>query len=458
PVQYADYAVWQREQLSAQELDAQLDFWQWKLAGVQPLELPADRPRPPVLGYAGALHTFRLSAHATGGLTRAAQEHGASLFMATTALSSLLLARWSGRKDIALGTLSSGRDRAEVEGLIGFFVNTLVLRSDVDELRTFGEFLDSVRETVLEAFAHGDAPFSRVVDAVVTERDLSRPPLVQALIAFQNTPAPPLRLHGVELSEQPLTRDFSLFDLTFTYWEEDGELRGSVEYSTDLFDASTIERLTGHLVTLADALAAPGGAERPMAALAMLTEGERARVDADRAGAERPLPDVTVIELFQRQAARTPDAPAVVSDSGTLTYAELNERANRLAHHLIAQGVGPEDVVALALPRSAALVVALLAVLKTGGAYLPLDPGHPADRLAYTLRDAEPVRVLTDTATRELVADSKCPLLLLDDPAGGEGYEPAAHAVVDPVRRHAAHHPAYVIYTSGSTGRPKGVV
>ncbi|WP_193564100.1 non-ribosomal peptide synthetase, partial [Streptomyces sp. L-9-10] len=241
PVQYADYAVWQREHLSADELDAQLDFWQRKLAGVQPLELPADRPRPPVLGHAGALHTFRLSAHATDGLTRAARQHGASLFMATTALSSLLLARWSGRRDIALGTLSSGRDRAEVEGLIGFFVNTLVLRSDVDELRTFGEFLDSVRETVLEAFAHGDAPFSRVVDAVVTERDLSRPPLVQALVAFQNTPAAPMRLHGVELSEQPLSRDFSLFDLTFTYWEEGGELRGSVEYSTDLFDASTIE-------------------------------------------------------------------------------------------------------------------------------------------------------------------------------------------------------------------------
>nr|UNF16781.1 DsaG [Streptomyces scopuliridis] len=458
PVQYADYAVWQREHLTERELDTQLDFWRRKLAGVQPLELPADRPRPPVLGYSGALHTFRLSARATDGLTRAAQEHGASLFMATTALSSLLLARWSGRQDIALGTLSSGRDRAEVEGLIGFFVNTLVLRTDVDELRTFGEYLDSVRETVLEAFAHGEAPFSRVVDAVVTERDLSRPPLVQALIAFQNTPAAPMRLHGVELSEQPLSRDFSLFDLTFTYWEEGGELRGSVEYSTDLFDASTIERLTGHLVTLAEALAAPGGAERPMAGLAMLTEAERTRIDADRAGVERQLPDATVVDLFQRQVARTPDAPAVVSHGTTLSYAELNERANRLAHHLIAQGVGPEDVVALALPRSLSLVVALLAVLKTGGAYLPLDPGHPADRLAYTLRDAEPVHVLTDTATRDLVADSKSPVLLLDSPAGSDGYDPAAYEAVDPVRRHAARHPAYVIYTSGSTGRPKGVV
>ncbi|MEV6424514.1 amino acid adenylation domain-containing protein [Streptomyces sp. NPDC051662] len=458
PVQYADYAVWQREHLTERELDTRLDFWRRKLAGVQPLELPADRPRPPILGYSGALHTFRLSARATDALTRAAQEHGASLFMATTALTSLLLARWSGRRDIALGTLSSGRDRAEVEGLIGFFVNTLVLRSDVDELRTFGEFLDSVRETVLEAFAHGDAPFSRVVDAVVTERDLSRPPLVQALIAFQNTPAAPMRLHGVELSEQPLSRDFSLFDLTFTYGEEGGELRGSVEYSTDLFDASTIERLTGHLVTLAEALAAPGGSERPMAGLVMLTEGERARIDADRSGAERALPDTTVVELFQRQVARTPDAPAVVSHGTTLSYTELNERANRLAHHLIAQGVGPEDVVALALPRSLSLVVALLAVLKTGGAYLPLDPGHPADRLAYTLRDAEPVHVLTDTATRDLVADSKSPVLLLDSPAGSGGYDPAAYAAEDPVRRHAAQHPAYVIYTSGSTGRPKGVV
>ncbi|UNO41481.1 non-ribosomal peptide synthetase [Streptomyces sp. MST-110588] len=463
PVQYADYAVWQRERLSGGELDRQLDFWKAKLASVAPLELPTDRPRPPVRTYSGALHTFRLSRRATQGLARAAQEHGASLFMATTALSALVLSRWSGQRDIALGTLSSGRDRAEVEGLIGFFVNTLVLREDVDEQQPFGTFLGSVRETVLEAFAHGDAPFERVVDAVVTERDMSRPPLVQALIAFQNTPAEPMDLHGVTLSEQPMSRDFALFDLTFNYWEENGELRGSVEYSTDLFDLSTVERLAGHLATLAEGLAEDGATARPMAALPMLTPGELERLATDRAGAGHPLPyDRTVTDAIERQAARTPAATAVVCGDRSLTYAQLNDRANRLAHHLKALGVGPEDVVALAVPRSTDLVVALLAVLKAGGAYLPIDPTYPADRLTYMVQDARPRCVVTDTATRAQLPSFDVPFtmpfVLLDDAEGPAGFDASGYPAHDPARTHTPQHPAYVIYTSGSTGRPKGVV
>ncbi|WP_240045899.1 condensation domain-containing protein, partial [Streptomyces sp. L-9-10] len=241
PLAYADFAVWQRERLTGGELDRQLDYWRGKLAALTPLDTATDRPRPAVRGYAGAAYPFRFPAGLTERLTTLARGRGATLFMAVTALSQLLLSRHSGRRDIAVGTPVSGRDRGEAEPIVGFFVNTLVLRSDVDELRTFGEFLDSVRETVLEAFAHGEAPFEQVVDALVTERDLSRPPLVQAMVALQNAPSAPLRLDGVELAEEPLPRDFALFDLTFTYWEEGGELRGSVEYSTDLFDASTIE-------------------------------------------------------------------------------------------------------------------------------------------------------------------------------------------------------------------------
>ncbi|MFI9050849.1 amino acid adenylation domain-containing protein [Streptomyces sp. NPDC053427] len=461
-VQYADYAVWQRDHLSGAELERQLDFWKLELDHVAPLELPTDRPRPPVRGSAGALYTFGLSPAATAGLARTAQDHGASLFMAVTALSQLVLARWSGQRDIALGTLSSGRDRGEVEDLIGFFVNTLVLREDVDENLPFGEFLDSVRETVLAAFAHGEVPFERVVDAVVAERDLSRPPLVQALIAFQNTPAEPLHLHGLKLSEQPLARDFSLFDLTLNYWEEDGALRGSVEYSTDLFDEPTIARLTGHLATLAEALTAPEATERPMATLPMLTAPERTRAAADRTGARHPLPDATVMDLFENRAARTPDAPAVVSDDAALTYAELNERANRLARHLITLGVGPEDVVAVSMPRSAGLLTALYAVLKAGAAYLPVDPAYPAERIAALLSDARPVCVITQRAAGLLVRlDEGTHHLVLGDPATRTALAAQPGGDLTDADRRAPLRPgnaAYVIYTSGSTGRPKGVV
>ncbi|MFG3497211.1 amino acid adenylation domain-containing protein [Streptomyces sp. NPDC047928] len=462
PVQYADYAAWQREHLAGERLDAQLDFWKRKLAAPPVLELPTDRPRPPVRGYAGALYDFRLSPKATKALADAAREHGASLFMAVTALSQLVLSRWTGQRDIAVGTLSSGRDRGEVEDLIGFFVNTLVLRDDVDERRSFGEFLESVRETVLEAFAHGEVPFDRVVDAVVTERDLSRPPLVQALIAFQNTPAEPMLLHGLELSEQPLSRDFSLFDLTFNFQEDAGTLRGSVEYSTDLFDERTIARLTDHLGAFAEQLAAAGGTDRPMAGLSMLTAPERETLAALGTGEARQVPDLTAAELFERQAARTPDAPAVVSHRETLTYAQLDARANRLARRLIALGVGPDDVVAVSLPRSTDLLVTLYAVHKAGAAHLPVDPSLPAERVAALLADARPAQIVTRRAAGLLVRlpEGTGHLVLDDDTTRTALAALPADPVTDRDRRAPLRpdNAAYVIYTSGSTGRPKGVV
>ncbi|UNO41478.1 non-ribosomal peptide synthetase [Streptomyces sp. MST-110588] len=463
PVQYADYAVWQRERLSGGELDRQLGYWQEKLTGLEPLELPTDRPRPAIRSDAGAVHRFRLSAQATQGLARAAQEHGASLFMATTALSALVLSRWSGQRDIALGTLSSGRDRAEVEGLIGFFVNTLVLREDVDEQQPFGTFLGSVRETVLEAFAHADAPFERVVDAVVTERDMSRPPLVQALIAFQNTPAEPMDLHGVTLSEQPLTLDFSMFDLTFEFQEDGDELRASIEYSTDLFDLSTVERLAGHLATLAEGLAEDGATARPMAALPMLTADERERLATDTTGPVHPPAGGTVLDVFQAQAARTPGQTALVCGATALTFAELEARANRLAHHLISRSVGPEDLVALALPRTEDMLIGILGTLKAGAGYVPVDPGLPGDRVAFMLQDAAPALVLVagqDTGEEPALPEG-LPVLDLGDSATREllaACPDAAPTDADRVRPLRPDNAAYLIYTSGSTGRPKGVL
>jgi len=459
PVQYADYAVWQREQLAEAELERQLAHWRERLAGVPPLELPTDRPRPAVRGYAGALHSFRLSPGATAALTGAARTQGASLFMAVTALTRLVLARWSGQRDIVLGALGSGRDRAETEGLIGFFVNTLVLRGDVDESASFGQSLRAVRETVLEAFAHADVPFERVVDAVVTERDLSRPPLVQALIAFQNTPDEPLVLPGLRLSAQPLTRDYSLFDVTFNFWEEEDTLCGSVEYSTELFEESTVRRLVGHLATLAEALG-DADADAPLSRLPMLTPAEREQAEHDLTGPPHPVRPATAAERFEQQAARTPDATAVAGDGGHLTYAELNARANRLARHLVAQGVGPEDVVAVSLPRSADLMTALYAVHKAGAAYLPIDPAYPAERVATLLADARPVHLLTHGEHGEQPGRGVA-TTALDDPA--------THALLaalpgtdlrDEDRKASLHsrNAAYVIYTSGSTGRPKGVV
>ncbi|MER7849869.1 amino acid adenylation domain-containing protein [Kitasatospora sp. NPDC096077] len=459
-VQYADFALWQREHLAGAVLDEQLSYWTAQLAGVQALELPTDRPRPPVRTSAGALHTFRLSPRATEGMARTAQEHGATLFMAVTALSSLVLSRWSGQRDLTLGALSSGRERAEVEGLIGFFVNTLALRTDVDETRSFAEHLGAVRDTVLEAFAHAEVPFERVVDAVVTERDLSRSPLVQALVAYQNTPSEPMRMHGLELSEQPFARDFSLFDLTLNFWEEDGALCGSLEYNTDLFDPQTMARLVGHLEELACRVTAEPA--RATAELSLLTEAEREEITARQTGPERTLPTCTAPGLFESQVLRTPDALAVAADDDELSYAELNARANRLARHLRTLGAGPETVVAVALPRSAALLTALYAVHKAGASYLPVDPQYPAERIATLLRDARPVCLIT--ATDDAVPAEPAPgtaHLALDAPEVREALAThAADNLTDTERGGPLlpQHPAYVIYTSGSTGTPKGVV
>jgi amino acid adenylation domain-containing protein/non-ribosomal peptide synthase protein (TIGR01720 family) len=459
-VQYPDYAVWQRDRLAAGTLDAHLDYWKRTLAGLPVLELPTDRPRPALRTTSGAVLRRELPAGLVRDLAGVGRASGASLFMTLVAAVQVLLARHTNQRDVAVGTVTAGRGRPELDDLVGIFVNTVVLRSTVDGTRPFREFLAGVRETVLEAFAHGEVPFDRLVQELQPERDPSRTPLVQALVVLQNTMVPPRDIDGLRITEHDLPRPAARFDLVIEFLPRDGALGLSVEYNTDLFEAGTIERMAVHLERLLAGIAADPA--RPLADLPLLTDAERHRILVDWNDTDQEVAPAVLPALFEAQVARTPDAIAVVCDGAGLSYVDLDRQANQLARLLIERGAAPERFVALAMPRSAALVVALLAVLKSGAAYLPVDPAYPAERIGFMLGDARPALLVTTAAVAaglpELAGVSR---LLLD--GDGVAAALAGHptgAVTDGERRLplSPAHPAYVIFTSGSTGRPKGVV
>ncbi|HJT03149.1 MAG TPA: amino acid adenylation domain-containing protein, partial [Pseudonocardiaceae bacterium] len=459
-VQYADYTLWQREVLKDAVLDTALDYWREQLAAVPPLELPTDRPRPAVRSTAGAIHHFMIPAAVTDRLKQLSRRQDASLFMTLLAGCQLLLSRWSGQDDIAVGTVVSGRDRAELEGLIGFFVNTLVLRCQIDSRDSFTQLLTRVRETVLDAFVHQQLPFERLVDELAPARDTSRTPLFQAMVILQNAPERTAALTGLDVSGVELPVSTTEFDLTVQFHETGDGLAAALTYNTDLFDLATIERMAGHLQVLLGAIAADPG--QPLVQLPLLGSTERHQLLVELNDTNQVVPAATLPELFAAQVARTPDAQAVVVGADQLSYQQLEERANRLAHWLISRGVGPDQFVGLALPRSAELVVALLAVTKAGAGYLPIDPDYPQARIAFMLADAAPVMVLSAAAVAQrLPAVPGTAVVLLDEPSvTAEVAGMPGHRVADANRLHALalSHPAYVIYTSGSTGRPKGVV
>ncbi|MDQ4104403.1 MAG: amino acid adenylation domain-containing protein, partial [Actinomycetota bacterium] len=460
PVQYADYAVWQRELLSGPVLDEGLAYWQRQLEGVPPLELPTDRPRPPVQTRNGALLEFLVPADVTARLKELGRQRDGTLFMTLVAACQVLFSRWSGQDDIAVGTVVSNRERAELEGLIGFFVNTVVLRSRVDATLTFTQFLDTVRETVLDAFAQQHVPFERVVDRLQPARDTSRTPLFQLMVVLQNTPSQPPDLPGLQVDVLELPVVSTSFDITVEFQESDGCLRGALTYNTDLFDRKTMQRLAGSLLVLLDGVAAqPAGL---VSALPLLPAVERDRLLIEWNNTERDVPAATLAEMVEAQVARSPDALAVIVDGGVVSFAELNARANRLARLLVEQGAGPERVVGLALPRSLDIVVAQLAVAKAGAAFAPLDPAYPADRIGFMVTDAAPVAVLTRSDVAACVAGiGEIPVLVIDDPAVVSAVAAIGEDNLTDSDRLAAllpAHPAYVIYTSGSTGRPKGVL
>ena len=463
-LRYADYAVWQRELLgSADDPDSvvaqELAFWREALAGIPgELALPYDRARPAVASYAGDAVPVTLDAALHGRLLELARACGCTLFMVLQAGFAVLLSRLGAGSDIPLGTPAAGRSDEALDGLVGFFVNTLVLRTDVSGDPTFTELLARVRETDLAAYEHQEIPFERVVEELNPDRSLARHPLFQVMLTLESAPEPTVVLPGLECTEQPVGWDIAKFDLTADFQERQDAtgrpagIGGTLEYATDLFDRETAEGITAALTRVLEQLAADPSA--PLSAVDPLSAEEHHRVLVQWNDTALPTPRQTFPELFEDRAARSPLETAVVFEETSLTYAELNSRANRLARRLREAGAAPERVVALALPRSADSVVAMLAVLKSGAAFVPVDISYPAERVSRLLRDARPVLVLTDRRTAALLPLGDLPRVLTDDTGpGATGWSPENLGV--------EVHPAsamYIIYTSGSTGEPKGVV
>jgi amino acid adenylation domain-containing protein len=457
-VQYGDYAAWQRNRLAGGALAKDLDYWRDELAGVPPLELPSDRARPPRQTFAGAGHRFRFSEELTAALTEFGAAHGATPYMTLMALYQVLLHRYSGQEDFAIGSPVAGRIKPELEPLIGMFANVVALRARITGSESFLEVLAAARRTALDAMAHQEVPFEKIVADLDVARDVTRPPLFQVILALQNydhgAPAGGRQASGpVSASRSSTVPRSTRFELEWYVVETGGELDCLLVYNTDLFSAETVERFARHLETLAHAaVAAP---ERQVRYLQLVSAEEFDRVA--REWSEGPLQQVapaTLDGLVAAQAARTPDAIAVADDMRSLTYAELAAAAGQLAGVLRDQGVRPGDLVGVCLPRSVDLSVALLAALLAGAAYLPLDPDYPADRLTFMLDDAEAPVVLT---RRGVLPDTVAitSALYLEDLAGRASAAPADTGAAS---RAALDGAAYVIYTSGSTGRPKGVV
>ncbi|HEX8360464.1 MAG TPA: amino acid adenylation domain-containing protein, partial [Longimicrobium sp.] len=456
PVQYPDYAAWQRKWVEGEVLQEQADYWKTTLAGApELLELPADRPRPAQRSQAGAYAALELGEELTAGLKALGQRHGATLYMALLAGWATVLGRLSGQDDVVIGSPTANRGRSEIEGLIGFFVNTLALRVDLTGEPTVGELLERVKARALEAQAHQDIPFERVVELVQPVRSMAHTPLFQVMFSWQNNPQGSLQLPGLEVSPaEAATHTTARFDLSLSLQEAGGGIAGGVTYSTSLFDEATIERYLGYLRTVLEAMVADE--TRPVARLPLLAAAERERMVEEWNATEARYPAESCIhELFEAQVERTPHAVAVTLDDMHLTYAELNARANRLAHHLRERGVGPDARVAICAERSLEMVVGMLGVLKAGGAYVPLDPAYPHDRLRYMLRDSAPVALLTQSRLAGMAAGlaGELPTIHLDEETAWSDRpetNPAVTATPD--------HLMYVIYTSGSTGQPKGVM
>jgi amino acid adenylation domain-containing protein len=460
-LQYADFAVWQRQWLQGEVLEAQLTYWKQQLAGAPPvLKLPTDRPRPAVQAYRGSTECFQIDLNLTQRLEALSQQSGVTLFMTLLAAFVTLLSRYSGQEDIVVGSPIANRNRQEIEPLIGFFVNTLVLRTDLSGNPTFRELLGRVREIALGAYDHQDLPFERLVEALQPERNLSHAPLFQVMLVLQNAPQPPLELPGLTLSQMEIERGTAKFDLTLSVEETGQGLTGKLEYNTDLFEPTIIARMVGHFQTLLAGIVA--GPEQYLSELPLLTAAERQRLLVEWNSTKANYPqDQCIHHLFEAQVERTPEAVAVVfpTNSGPgegqqLTYRELNNRANQLAHYLRTLGVGPEIPVGLCVERSLEMIIGLLGILKAGGAYVPLDPTYPQERLAWILEDTHAPLLLTQERLVKQLPRRSARVVCLD--ANWEVI--SCESEENPVSNTSPENMVYVIYTSGSTGRPKGVV
>jgi amino acid adenylation domain-containing protein len=452
PIQYADFAMWQREWLEEEELETQLAYWEGQLAGVPVLELPTDRPRPAAPSHQGAQQSLLLPKEFSESLKALSRQEKVTLFMTLLAAFEVLLYRYTGQEDIAVGTPIANRTRTEIEELIGFFVNTLALRTDLSGDPTFRELVARVREVTLEAYAHQDLPFEKLVEELRPERNLSHPPLFQVGFGLQDAAGEGVAVGEVAVEPVEVDKGTAKFDLTLSMVEGAEGLRGTVEYSTDLFDAGTMARMLGHYRTLLEGIVA--NPNRRLSELPLLTEAERHRMlvewnDTAVAYSE----DSCIHELFEAQVARTPETVAVVFEGQQLTYRELNGRASQLARYLRALGVGPEVLVGICVERSLEIAVGILGILKAGGAYVPLDPMYPRERLAFMLDDTRTPVVLTQERLLERLPQHEAEAVCLDR----DWNAIAQHDDATPPVEATAENLAYVIYTSGSTGAPKGV-
>ncbi|MEG4330816.1 amino acid adenylation domain-containing protein [Microcoleus sp. AT9_A2] len=453
PVQYADFAIWQRNWLWGEVLQTQLAYWKQQLEGAPPLlELPADRPRPPIQTSNGATQSLLLSQELTAALKNLSQGEDVTLFMTLLAAFKALLYRYTGRTDLLVGSPIANRNRAEIEGLIGVFVNTLVLRTDVSGDPTFRELLQRVREVTLGAYAHQDLPFEKLVEELQPDRSLSYNPVFQVMFQLQNNPMPPLDLPGLTLSLLDVETNTTQFDLSLDLEELGERLQASVEYSTDLFDRATITRMLGHLQTLLEGIVP--NPEQRLWSLPLLTAVEKQQLlEWNNTFAQYPQ-DKCIHQLFEEAVSRSPDAVAVVFEGEELSYRELNARANQLARHLRSLGVEPEVLVGICVERSPLMVIGLLGVLKAGGAYVPLDPNYPKERLAFMLEDSSVQVLLAQEKLLEKLPPHSARVVCLD--SGWE--EIAFYSSENPRSGVKPENLAYVIYTSGSTGKPKGVL
>ena len=454
PLQYGDFARWQRESLQGPLLDAQIAYWRGRLAGAEPvLELPTDWPRPVERTPHGAIQRVVFPPELRERLKALSREVNATLFMTLLAAFQVLLARYSGRDDIVVGSPTAGRREVELENLIGFFVNTLVLRTDLSGDPTFRELLGRVRGVTLDAYGHQEVPFEQLIADLHVPRSLSHSPLFQVMFILQNAPKQRLELPGLTLEELEFDPGTAKFDLTVDMAEVDAGLSCAFEYSTDLFEASTITRMLGHFRSLLEGAAADPG--QRLSALPILDASERHRLVVEWNDTAADYPRQSCIhELFDAQATRTPDVVALIGREQRVTYRELKERADQLAHYLRARGVGAGRLVGICIERSIEAVVGLLGILKSGAAYVPLDPAYPPTRLAFMLADSGALVLLTTRHLRDRLPAGTAEVVDLDADCVAIGREP----VTTPDGGVGAHDLAYVIYTSGSTGTPKGVL
>ncbi|UCE20077.1 MAG: amino acid adenylation domain-containing protein [Gemmatimonadota bacterium] len=454
PIQYADFALWQREWLQGENLEAQLSYWRERLAVAPPsLELPTDRPRPPAQTYRGARQSLVLSKTLTEAIKVLSQREGVTLFMTLLAAFKILLHRYTGQDDIVLGGPIAGRSRPEIEGLIGFFVNTLVMHTNISGNPSFREVLGRVCEVCLGAYDHQDLPFEKLVEELRPERNLNQSPLFQVMFAYQNTPRQGLELSGLTVNPLEVDSGTAKFDVALSVVEEREGLKGTFEFNTDLFNRDTIARMLGHFQTLLEGIVT--NPEEHISTLPLLTEAQQRQVLVEWNETSADFPnDKCINELFETQVEQIPEVVAIVFENQRLTYQQLNRESNRLAHYLQKLGVGPDVFVGICVERSLEMVVGILGILKAGGAYVPLDPAYPKERVSFMLKDTQAPILLTRENLVEELPDHEAHVICLDrdrETIGRESEEnPGSRATADSL--------AYAIYTSGSTGIPKGVL